>query len=321
MIFQNKIEKMYRSQMFCRCDDNGVAYYFSADDFAGLNRESFVFKAKAGHNLQGYFYWYENPIENHVVIFEHGMGGGHRSYMREIETIAKKGYLVFSYDHTGCMESGGENTNGFGQSLSDLDCAVKALKDSEKCKGMAISIIGHSWGGFSTLNIPALHPDIKHIVAISGFISVRDMVNQSFAGFMKPFAKHIYALEAKSNPDTVKFNAVESLKDTKVKALVIHSADDPVVKKECHFDVLKNALKDKENITFWLVEGKAHSPNYTYDAVKYKDAFFATLTEKLKKKQLETEAQKTEFVASYDWWSMTQQDMDVWNRIFDFIEK
>ena len=321
MIFQNKIEEMYRSQMFCRCDDNGVAYYFSADDFDGLNKESFVFTAKAGHNLQGYFYWYENPIENRVVIFEHGMGGGHRSYMREIETLAKKGYLVFAYDHTGCMESGGENTNGFGQSLSDLDCAVKALKNSEKCKDMAISIIGHSWGGFSTLNIPALHPDIKHIVAMSGFISVKDMVNQYFAGVMKPFAKHIYALEAKSNPDTVKFNAVESLKDTKVKALVIHSADDPMVKKECHFDVLKDALGDKENITFWLMDGKAHSPNYTYDAVKYKDAFFATLTEKLKKKELETEQQKAEFVASYDWWAMTTQDMDVWNRIFEFIEK
>ncbi len=321
MIFADKIEKMYREQMFIRCDDNGTAYYFSADDFEGLNRESFVFKAKAGHNLQGYFYWYENPAENRVVIFEHGMGGGHRSYMREIETIAQKGYLVFAYDHTGCMESEGENTNGFGQSLSDLDCAVKALKDSEKCKGMDISIIGHSWGGFSTLNIPALHSDIKHIVAMSGFISVKDMVNQYFAGLMKPFAKHIYALEEKSNPDTVKFNAVESLKDTKVKALVIHSADDPMVKKECHFDVLKNALNDKENITFWLMEGKAHSPNYTYDAVKYKDAFFATLTEKLKKKELETAQQKAEFVAGYDWWKMTTQDMDVWDRIFEFIKE
>ena len=321
MIFADKIEKMYREQMFIRCDDNGTAYYFSADDFEGLNRESFVFKAKAGHNLQGYFYWYENPAENRVVIFEHGMGGGHRSYMREIETIAQKGYLVFAYDHTGCMESEGENTNGFGQSLSDLDCAVKALKDSEKCKGMDISIIGHSWGGFSTLNIYALHPDIKHIVAMSGFISVKDMVNQYFAGLMKPFAKHIYALEEKSNPDTVKFNAVESLKDTKVKALVIHSADDPMVKKECHFDVLKNALNDKENITFWLMEGKAHSPNYTYDAVKYKDAFFATLTEKLKKKELETAQQKAEFVAGYDWWKMTTQDMDVWDRIFEFIKE
>ena len=321
MIFADKIEKIYRDQMFIRCDDTGVAYYFSADDFEGLNKESFVFKAKAGHNLQGYFYWYENPIANRIVLFEHGMGGGHRSYMREIETIAKKGYLVFSYDHTGCMESGGENTNGFGQSLSDLDCAVKALKADERYRDMEISIIGHSWGGFSTLNIPALHPDLKHIVAMCGFISVEAMVKQNFSGIVKPFAKHILALETRSNPDTVKFNAVESLADTDVKCLVIYSDNDPLVKKECHFDVLKNALEHKENISFMLEKGKFHSPNYTYDAVKYKDEFFATLTEKLKKKQLETPQQKEAFVASYDWWRMTQQDMDVWDRIFAFIEE
>jgi len=321
MIFEKQILKMYKNQMFIRCDDNGTAYYFSSDDFGGLHKVDFDFTAKAGHSLKGYFYFYDNPIENRIVVFEHGMGGGHRSYMREIETIAKKGYLVFSYDHTGCMESGGENTNGFGQSLSDLDRAIKALRADERYKDMDISVIGHSWGGFSTMNIPALHPDIKHIVAMSGFISVKNMVNQFFSGLMKPFAKHIYVLEEKSNPDTVKFNAVESLADASVKALIIHSADDPMVKKECHFDVLKNALDGRENITFWLVDGKAHSPNYTYDAVKYKDAFFATLTEKLKKKELETDVQKAEFVAGYDWWKMTNQDMDVWNKIFEFIEK
>jgi pimeloyl-ACP methyl ester carboxylesterase len=319
MIFADKIEKAYRQQMFGRCDDTGIAYYFSADDFKGLNKESFVFKAKAGHNLQGYFYWYDNPVENRIVVFEHGMGGGHRSYMREIETIAKKGYLVFAYDHTGCMESGGENTNGFGQSLSDLDCAITALKNSEKCKDMDISVIGHSWGGFSTLNIPALHPDLKHIVAMCGFISVNDMIKQQFSGILRLFAKHIFELEKRSNPDTVDFNAVKSLETTEVKCLVIYSDNDPLVKKECHYDVLKTALDGRENIEFMLAEGKFHSPNYTFDAVKYKDEFFATLTKKLKNKQLETPQQKAEFVASYDWWRMTQQDMDVWERIFGFI--
>ena len=57
------------------------------------------------------------------------------------------------------------------------------------------------------------------------------------------------------------------------------------------------------------------------EAVKYKDEFFATLTEKLKKKQLVTDRQKAEFVAGYDWWAMTVQDMDIWNKIFEFIEK
>ena len=321
MLFEKYIVNTFKKQMYNRCDDTGVAYYFSADDFEGLNKESFVFKANAGHNLQGYFYWYENPMENRLVIFEHGMGGGHRSYMREIETIAKKGYLVFAYDHTGCMESGGESPNGFAQSLSDLDCAVSAIKATGRFKGEEITVIGHSWGGFSTQNIAALHPDLKNVVAMCGFSSVERMVNQHFSGLLKGYAKAIYNLEKSSNPEYVKYDAVETLANTDVKALILHSADDSLVKKECHFDVMQKALADKENVTFWLVEGKGHNPNYTADAVKYKDAFFATLTEKLKKKQLETDAQKKEFVSSYDWWAMTVQDMEVWEKIFEFIEK
>ena len=134
MLFEKYIVNTFKKQMYNRCDDTGVAYYFSADNFEGLNKENFVFTARAGHNLQGYFYWYENPMENRLVIFEHGMGGGHRSYMREIETIAKKGYLVFAYDHTGCMESGGETTGGFSQSLMDLDDVLTALKRKEAYK-------------------------------------------------------------------------------------------------------------------------------------------------------------------------------------------
>lgn len=321
MLFEKYIVNMFKKQMYTRCDDNGTAYYFSADDFEGLNRESFVFKANAGHNLQGYFYWYENPVENRLVIFEHGMGGGHRSYMREIETIAKKRYMVFAYDHTGCMESGGESPNGFAQSLNDLDCAVTAVKNTGRFKGEEISVIGHSWGGFSTQNIAALHPDLKNIVGMSGFSSVERMVNQHFSGILKGYAKAVYALEKSSNPEYVKYDAVKTLAETEVKALIIHSADDPLVKKECHFDVMQAALKDKENITFWLMDGKGHNPNYTTEAVKYKDEFFATLTEKLKKKELETAQQKKAFVDSYDWWAMTIQDMDVWEKIFEFFEK
>ena len=320
MIFEKQIVNMYKKQMYNRCDDTGVAYYFSADDFEGLNKRGFTFASPMGHTLQGYFYWYENPIQNRLVVFEHGMGGGHRSYMREIETIAKKGYMVFAYDHTGCMESGGESTNGFAQSLNDLDCCITTLKNVAGLKGEEITVIGHSWGGFSTQNIAALHPDLKSIVGLSGFSSVRRMVDQHFGGMLKGYAKAIYALEEKSNPEYIKYDAVETLLNTQVKSLIIHSGDDPLVKQSCHFDVMQNAVEGKNaNVTFWLMDGKAHSPNYTFDAVKYKDEFFATLTQKLKKKQLETPQQKAEFVAAYDWWKMTTQDMDVWQKIFDFI--
>lgn len=320
MLFEKQVIKMYRQQMFARQDDTGVAHYFSADDFEGLTKHPYSFKSSHGHNMQGYFYCYGQPQADHLVIFEHGMGCGHRAYMREIETIAKKGYRVFAYDHTGCMESGGEGTNGFAQSLCDLDCALKSLK-SDPCYGaMKFSVIGHSWGAFSAMNIAAFHPDVEHIVAISGFVSVERMLNQYFGAFMKGYIKPIYELERRTNPKYVHLDAVETLAGRKVKAFIIHSSDDRQVKREHHFDVLKNNLGHQPNIQFWLVDGKYHNPNYTKDAVVYKDGFFATLTKKLKAKELETDRQKKAFVSAYDWWKMTQQDMDLWEKIFEFIE-
>ncbi len=319
MIFEKKVLREYKKQTFERCDDLGVAYYFSSDDFEGLKKHEYSFKAGQGHKLQGYFYWYDNPKENRLIIFEHGMGGGHCSYMREIEKIAKKGYMVFSYDHTGCMQSEGEGTNGFAQSLNDLDNCIKDLVNERKFKENEITVIGHSWGGFSALNIAAFYPDLKSIVAISGFSSVKRMIEQYFAGFMHRYSDKVYELEKNANPKYVKYDAVETLKESNIPTLIIHSADDQMVKRQ-HFDTMRNAVGDKKGIEFVLLDGKGHNPNYTEDAVKYKDAFFAQLTEKLKKNQLETPQQKANFVAEYDWVKMTNQDEKVWKVIFDFID-
>ena len=182
MIFLNQVKKIYNKQVLTRFKDYGTIYYFSEKDFPRLNRYPYSFKGSDGQRLQGYFYCYENPINKRLVIFEHGMGGGHRSYFREIEMLAKHGFLVFSYDHTGCMESEGENTRGFSQSLNDLDCCMKALKNEKCLDGYDFSVMGHSWGGFSSMNIPALYPEISHVVAMSGFISVFEMIKQIFFG-------------------------------------------------------------------------------------------------------------------------------------------
>lgn len=314
MIFEKKIEKLYRSKMFCRCDDVGLACYFSYEDFAGMICEPYSFKGREGHTLNGAFYSYEGFSEGKLIVFDHGMGGGHRSYMREIEVLCRAGFKVFAYDHTGCMTSEGENTGGFGRSLSDLNCCISALKD-KLGENMRYSVMGHSWGAFSTLNICAFHPDAESIVAISGFVSVKRMVEQFFSGLLSPYAKKIYALERASNPDTAEADAAVSLKNYRGRALIIHSADDPVVSSKKHFNYMKTTLEGKDNIRFISVNGKAHNPNYTVDAVKYLGEYGAKLQKALKKGSLSSPEDKAKFVASFDWHRMTAQDEDLWNEI------
>lgn len=316
----NLLEKAYRKNLFIRNDNPNGIFYFTPADFDGLQAHPYTFPSSMGHELKGYFYHYENPIPNRLVVFDHGMGNGHRAYMREIERLAKAGFLVFSYDHTGCMESGGESTNGFAQSLKDLDDCFKALKAESALAGRSFSVMGHSWGSFSTMNIVSLHPEITHVVSMSGFVSVKRMLEQTFAGILKGAVKTMYGLEKKANPDFVDFDAVQSLKNTSAKVLLIASSDDKIVKKEFHFDVLQQALAGRENISFLLTEGKGHNPSYTCDAVQYKDAFFAEFQKAVKKKQLETAQQQKEFMARYDWHRMTAQDEAVWQVILQTLQ-
>ncbi len=320
MIFQKQIEKIYKSNIFIRNDNQYGIFYFGPGDFPRLNSHAYNFKAKAGHDLKGYFYHYDNPIPGRLLVFDHGMGNGHRAYMREIETLCKAGFLVYSYDHTGCMASGGESCGGFAQSLSDLDCCITALKQEDALKDRKIAVMGHSWGGFSTMNIAALHPEITHVVSMSGFVSVELMLEQSFSGLLKGYRPGIMELERQTNPNYAEFDGRESLKNTEAKVLLIYSADDKIVHKVVHFDALQQALADREHVRFLLVNGKNHNPTYGDDAVVYKDAFFADYTKAAKKKLLETPQQQKEFMARYDWHRMTRQDETVWNEIIAHLK-
>jgi len=319
MIFEKQVLKMYKNMMYTRCDDTETVFYFWDKDFCGLHKEAYSFRSSLGHMLQGYIYQYNNPRPGRLVVFEHGFGGGHRAYMKEIEMLCKHGYMVLAYDHTGCMESGGATPNGLAQSLCDLNDCIGAVKADERFAGFDISVMGHSWGAFSTLNITALHPEISHIVAMCGFVSVEEMLKSFFSGMLKGYRKAVFTLECESNPKYAKFNAVESLHASKVKALLIYSEDDQMCKRE-HYDVLKSGLKDKENISFLLVNKKGHNPNYTEDAVKYLGEFSKARAKFVKNKKASKE-DKEKFVSSFDWNRMTAQDSAVWDQIFAHLDQ
>ena len=321
MIFEKKILDVYNKTLLTRHDPDGTLYYFSKEDFPGLLSEEYFFLGDKGQKLSAYLYYRGEKSTDRLIMFEHGMGNGHAAYMQEINKITERGYTVFTYDHTGTRCSEGNSIGGFSQSLSDLDRAYKFVRSMPEYTLADVSVIGHSWGGFSTMNIPAIHPEITHVVALAGFISPKAIQEQFFSGILKFYRKAIYTQELSDFPDYARFDGRTSLKNAKTKALIIHSRDDKTCHFENHFGELKRALSDSENVEFLAVDGKGHNPNYTEDAVKYKDERMAVLRKMLKKKKLQTDEEKAAFVASNDWVRMTKQDDEVWNRIFDFLEQ
>ncbi len=321
MIFHKQIEKQYKSRTFRRCDNSGKIFYFTSKDFEGLSCQEYSIQSSKGHRLQGYLYSEPNHRKGHIVIFDHGIGAGHIAYMKEIQRLTANGFVVFAYDHTGCFTSEGSTTGGLSQSLCDLNDCINTLQSDKQFEGYTFSVMGHSWGGYACLNIAKFHPELKHIITLAGFASVKRMVTSLFTGILKPYAKHILQLEANSNPDYWESDAAEALKNTNAQVLVIHSKDDPTVSYAHNFLYLQEALRDRANIAFLPVNGRLHNPNYTADASAYAAQFFAELTKKSKKKLLSTEAQKKEFIASFDWHRMTAQDDAVWEQILNTLRK
>ena len=312
-------KKVYKKTLFSRHDDDGSAFYFSAADFEGLKKEPYPVINQKGHRLSGFLYYYDGYKEESLVIFEHGMGVGHRAYIREIERIAREGYLVFAYDKTGCTESEGEHIRGFSGSLADLDAVLTTIKADKRFSEKKISVIGHSWGAFSTMNISAFHSDLHALVAISGFVSVKTIQKQVVPKIGLLIIPSLYKLERNENPQYFDKTAFESLPLAKGKVLIIHSRDDGMVSFKKNFEALREALSYKENISFIELDGKNHNPNYTDDAVKYKNSFSKTLAKQKKAKKLSTPEQRREFILKYDFYRMTEQDEAVWQKIFETI--
>ena len=318
-MFKNLIIKKFKSKLLTRYDPDGSILYLSPED-VGLQYRPFGFSGDRGQRLQGYFYTKGEARADRLIVFDHGMGCGHKAYMREIATICERGYEVFAYDHTGTLESEGEHIGGFTQSLADLDHAISALKAAGTVGERKIAVIGHSWGGFSTMNIAAYHPDITHGGPISGFISPREMI-ECVLGGLKRYAPALFALEEERFGSYAYSDSRLTLKLAKnTKALVIHSTDDATCTIS-HLEKLHCAIGEGKNVAYLVVEEKNHNPNFTREAVKYKDRFFNELTALKKKNKLKTAGEKAEFVAKWDFLKMTEQDAELWQTIFNFLEK
>lgn len=309
------VEQRYAERMRVRYDGGVDVKHLSAEDFEGLCSREYSFLS--GENrLAARFYYYPSPRKDVIAVFEHGLGHGHTAYMREIETLAKRGYLVFTYDHTGCMASEGKGVEGFARSPMDLDAALRALKGEQALQGRRIVVVGHSWGGFATLTVGARHPDVTAAVAISGFRSVKAMMDQSLPLPLRFLGRRVLRLEEETNGEFARLDAVDCLRRGGVPTLVIHGDGDGVVQYKRHFlPILKAGLP---NVSFRTVAGGGHCPHYSRDAEEYMNEYFRQRMRLAAEGASEEE--RARFVASFDFWRMTAQDPEIWEEIFRFLE-
>src|SRR5574344_1030890 len=145
-MYKRLVQKVDKDSFLKRCDDNHIFFYHKASDYKGLKDDKYEFKTEDGTTLRGHFYYYPNYNKKELIIFCHGFGGGHRSYLDYINFFCLNGYRVLAYDYKGTFESDGENLGGFSEPIVDLLALLNTLKKEGYFDKYKVSCIGHSWG-------------------------------------------------------------------------------------------------------------------------------------------------------------------------------
>ena len=320
MLFSKIIEKKFDA-VLGRYDGDPAIRYPSAADFPELKSQTFNIEGEGHVTFMGSFYYYDQFRPEKLVVFDHGIGAGHEAYLREIEYLARNGYTVYSYDHTGCVSTGGTGILGFAQGISDLDHVLTALQQDPRFASVPRKIIGHSWGGYACMNVGALHPEVTHIVSLAGFLSAKALEEQYIP---KPFLKYsveVMERERQHNPKYADMDARDSLKKSSASLMHIQSKDDAEVRFDRSCELLEKALEGRANTEFVVLENRNHYPHRTDRAVAARAAMMQDLNQRKKKKQLSSESQREAFRKQYDWDVINQQDPEIWKKILDFLEK
>ena len=287
-----------------RCEKNPFVKYFTAEDF-DLSAQP----VSLPKGLNGILYRKaDEPQNNKLIIFCHGMGPGHIAYTTEIAYFCNFGFTVLAVDSRGCNLSGGKNLKGM---YSGVQTVIYAI-DYAKEKGYNdISLVGHSWGAYSAL-CASKKRKVNKVVAISapntpvstfaGGAASMGGLPRPLIAILHPFwwVVNFFKYGAKGNS-----NAAKCANRNGTPTLLIHGDKDKVVTlKKSAFNKAKG-----NHVIKLLAEGKAHNPYNTENAENQ----LAILSEKLKKNEFNE-------IMKFDFKAATEEDEEVMEKILKFIE-
>lgn len=314
------IKKLARekfNKIFQRFDEAEYLDYFKVEDFEGL--KAFPYYCMSfGTRLNGFLYHYDKYMDDTIIIFCHGIGGGHSSYMREIDALARRGFIVLGFDYTGCNISEGESSIGLSSSVRDLYSVIKSLKEDEHFKDKKIYTIGHSWGAFASLAVNNfIHVD--KVVGLAPFASLKIVYRAFFPLLLRPLLIPIaYSIEKERTGEFAEANVVDAINRSDVKSMIVVSENDPMIPYKSNSLYIKNKV-DKGNLTFKVISGRHHQPQYTSEASNYFFEKESLFNKGIKEKKIVTLEDRINYFKDVDFKKATDQDESLWDEIKEFF--
>jgi len=270
--------KVNFDKMFARSEKGEYSAYLHYEDVAGeVEREELSFDSH-GNTLKGYLYGQDHT--DGLVVISHGLGGGAESYFSEAMWFAGHGYQVFSYDNTGCHESGGKNCVGLSQSVIDLDAALSYIEGESRFDGLPVYLYGHSWGGYAVTAVLNYDHEIAASASVSGFNKPMDMILEWTEDMMggvlarieQPYIRIYQQILFGKNANLA---AVDGINRTDIPVLLIHGDQDDTVTFDGAGTIAYRDEITNPNVQYKVCDGeKQNDHNWLYmsrGAIDYLD--------------------------------------------------
>lgn len=195
-----------------------------------LRYEDIYFMTKDKVELNGWFIPAINPRA--TLLYCHGNAGNISHRLQILEIFNKLNLNVFIFDYRGYGKSKGKpSEEGL---YSDADAAYEELRTRDDVRKDKIIVYGKSIGANVGIDL-ASKREVACLIAQGGFSSGYDMGKRIFP--FLPLVRWIIS---------VKFDAVEKIKNIKVPKLIIHSVDDELIPFELGRKIFEAAPEPKE---------------------------------------------------------------------------
>lgn len=259
---------------------NRSTHYWYDPDYITRHPRLNVEFPSGKNTLQGYIYGLEHDAPRALLVFAHGIGAGHETYINSLMWFVDRGYLVFAYDATGSCTSDGSGTIGLVQSALDLDSALQFAEQYERFEGLPILLLGHSWGGYAVGAVQNFEHRIAAACTISGYADPFEMlelgaeITTQKPGFVKTMTPFMWGYTKAIFGQNAALNAVDGINHSSIPTLIAHGELDDYVDYHKVSILSKKEQITNPNVEYLVLTG----PYATHTGIWRSDAANETLT-------------------------------------------
>lgn len=226
------------------------------------------------HLLQGRHYVKTGEAVKGIVVFVYGHRLFTKDYLPEIQYLLDRGYLVYSFDPTGCGNSEGKCPLGQPQWILDTHEALNTIEQVDEWKEYPIYLLGHSTGAYAVCGVlNFVHQRVKAVVALAPINSGYEFGRVYWELHPHPsfITKQTY-LAMKKHEERYfgiysGYTALRGINRVFIPVLIVHCKDDPTIPLNC------SMVRYEENMTnprarILLLEQGGHLASRTQDGLR-----------------------------------------------------